>query len=250
MEGMKVSELAQRSGVPATTVRFYEREGLLPARRSATGYRLYEDIDVERLAFINTAKGLGLPLSEVKLLLESWAHGLCRDVQGELAPMLDQRIAETRQRIEDLHRFGTRLATARDQLRTTVREGPCDPSCAFLGSAPPPDQPAPGLMSLPQAPSDAVIACALDNAGRIEQSQRWQTVLETATSREPTDDGARVVFDPERTAIADLAEVAAAEGRCCPFLTVSLQISPVLCLEVRAPVEALVVVDELLGTSR
>jgi MerR family transcriptional regulator, copper efflux regulator len=62
MDGLKVSELAGRTGVPASTVRFYDAEGLLSARRSSSGYRLYDDSAVERLRFIGTAKSLGLPL--------------------------------------------------------------------------------------------------------------------------------------------------------------------------------------------
>ena len=133
MDGLKVSELARRSGVPATTVRFYDAEGLLPARRSSSGYRLYDEAAVERLSFIGTAKSLGLPLTEIRRLLEPWEHGLCRDVQSELAPLLEQRITETHHRIDELRAFAARLVRACDQLAAIERIGPCDPSCAFLG---------------------------------------------------------------------------------------------------------------------
>lgn len=70
MDGLLVSELARRSGVPATTLRFYEREGLLPAGRTTSGYRVYDDVAVDRLAFIATAKRLGLALPEIRLLVQ------------------------------------------------------------------------------------------------------------------------------------------------------------------------------------
>lgn len=58
---MRISQLAERSGVPATTLRFYEGAGLLPADRTPAGYRSYDEDAVERLAFIGAAKRLGLP---------------------------------------------------------------------------------------------------------------------------------------------------------------------------------------------
>src|SRR5699024_5933389 len=55
---MRVFELAQRSGVAATTLRYYEQRGLLPAQRSPSGYRLYDERALDRLTFITTAKHL------------------------------------------------------------------------------------------------------------------------------------------------------------------------------------------------
>lgn len=63
MSGMRISQLAERSGVPATTLRYYESAGLLAADRTPAGYRVYDDAAVERLAFIRAAKQVGLPLT-------------------------------------------------------------------------------------------------------------------------------------------------------------------------------------------
>jgi DNA-binding transcriptional MerR regulator len=63
------SPVAGRSGVPATTLRFYETAGLLPAERAASGYRVYGEAAVERLGFISSAKLLGLALEEIRDLL-------------------------------------------------------------------------------------------------------------------------------------------------------------------------------------
>src|SRR6478735_9410628 len=65
----RISQLAARSGVPATTLRFYEEAGLLPADRTPSGYRVYGEDAVERLAFISSAKLLGLALEEIRELL-------------------------------------------------------------------------------------------------------------------------------------------------------------------------------------
>lgn len=63
--------LAKLTGVGVETIRFYEREGLLPEPpRSAAGYRLYDDDAVRRVRFIRKAKDLGFTLAETRDLLE------------------------------------------------------------------------------------------------------------------------------------------------------------------------------------
>lgn len=61
MPDLLISQLADRTGIPATTLRFYGSAGLLPAGRTPGGYRVYHEDAVERLSFITTAKRLGLP---------------------------------------------------------------------------------------------------------------------------------------------------------------------------------------------
>jgi hypothetical protein len=59
MNGLRVAELAARAGVAASTVRFYERAGLLsPARRAVNGYRIFDETALEELAFIQRAKAI------------------------------------------------------------------------------------------------------------------------------------------------------------------------------------------------
>ena len=77
MTDLLISQLADRTGIPATTLRFYETAGLLPAGRTPGGYRVYGEDAVERLGFIIPAKRLGLPLEEIAGLLHVWADGSC-----------------------------------------------------------------------------------------------------------------------------------------------------------------------------
>ena len=251
MDGFKVSELARRSGVPATTVRFYDAEGLLPARRSSSGYRLYDDAAVERLNFISTAKSLGLPLTEIRQLLEPWEHGLCRDVQGELAPLLEQRITQTHDRIDELRAFAARLVRARDQLAAIERDGPCDPSCSFLGrgAGTQSADPRPALTALPHAsgPDPTVVACTLGGFERVDRAAQWHAALDHVRARQAIPGGVRLSFDPATTLIGELAELASAEAGCCSFFDLTLHLGEPLTLEVRAPQEALVLVHELFG---
>ena len=55
-----IGELARAAGVPTSTVRYYEREGIVrPAGRSGSNYRLYSQQEIERLRFIRAAQGTG-----------------------------------------------------------------------------------------------------------------------------------------------------------------------------------------------
>jgi MerR family mercuric resistance operon transcriptional regulator len=66
MAGLKIGEVARRSGTTVKAIRFYEAKGLLPRPvRSPSGYRLYADRDLKRLAFIQRAKLLGLSLAKI-----------------------------------------------------------------------------------------------------------------------------------------------------------------------------------------
>jgi MerR family copper efflux transcriptional regulator len=65
-----IGAVARRAGVGIDTIRYYEREGLLPKpRRRASGYRDYGSEVVERLRFIRRAKDLGFTLEEIRELL-------------------------------------------------------------------------------------------------------------------------------------------------------------------------------------
>lgn len=74
MVSVRISQLAERAGVAASTLRFCESEGLLPAERSEAGYRLYDGISVQRLGFIRAGKRVGLPLEEIRDLGDLGLH--------------------------------------------------------------------------------------------------------------------------------------------------------------------------------
>ncbi|GAA4862035.1 MerR family transcriptional regulator [Actinomycetospora straminea] len=243
---MTVSELAGRSGVPASTVRFYGREGLLPARRSPSGYRLYDEGAVDRLAFIATAKGLGLTLPEIRRLLAPWQHGACPDVRHELVPLVERHLAETRERGLELTAFADHLVRARAQLEVLDRQGPCGPSCTRLGQTGAVVGPTPPALPV-AGPGTEVIACSLDAADREDRAAHWRTVLGAVVERVAIPGGVRLTVDTDRVALGELAELAAAEARCCPFLDLALHLGPPVRLEVRAPDEARVLVHELFG---
>ena len=70
---MKIGTVAERSGVTAKTIRYYESIGLIPsADRRPNGYRTYSVVDMHTLNFIKRARGLGFSVEEVRNLLDLW----------------------------------------------------------------------------------------------------------------------------------------------------------------------------------
>ena len=103
MTAMKIGEVARRSGTGIETIRFYEREGLLPPpHRRPSGYRQYDEGTVERLDYIRRAKELGFTLAEVRDLLElSSAASTCEHVRQRA----EAKIADIEGRIRSLQQM-------------------------------------------------------------------------------------------------------------------------------------------------
>ena len=122
--------------MPASTLRFYEQAGLLPAARTGSGYRVYGEEAVARLAFIASAKHLGLPLEEIRELLGAWQTGVCADVRARLRPLVAVRIAETEQRIAELSAFAAHLAAVHEDLGGPAPVAECGPGCGCVAAEP------------------------------------------------------------------------------------------------------------------
>ena len=105
----KVGELARRTGLTVRALHHYEEIGLLaPTRRSASGHRLYDRADVERLQQILSLRLMGLPLEQVRGLLAG----------GALSPrrVLDLHLARLREQIAMQTRLAARLAALAARL--------------------------------------------------------------------------------------------------------------------------------------
>ena len=80
---MHIGELAREAGVPDTTIRYYERRGLLEPTRTLSNYRLYSPVSVRRVRFIRHAQELAFTLEEIKelLALRIDSEATCADVR-------------------------------------------------------------------------------------------------------------------------------------------------------------------------
>ena len=98
---MHIGNVAEKSGVPAKTIRYYESIGLIPsAARTANGYRTYDEVDLRTLQFIQRARSLGFSVIEVASLLSLWRdHGRA---SAEVKQLAQKRIAHVDRKIEEL----------------------------------------------------------------------------------------------------------------------------------------------------
>ncbi len=102
---MTIGELAKAAEVPVSTVRYYERTGILKAcRRSASNYRLYSEEDAQRLRFIRAAQTSGFTLEDMKELLRPAPCGRVQGVIEHRLAVVDARMRELRHVRRVLHR--------------------------------------------------------------------------------------------------------------------------------------------------
>lgn len=108
MDQMGIGKVAKLAGVSIDTVRYYERNGLLvPAKRLASGYRRYDELQLSRLRFIRRAQELGFSLKDIRELLGLSAQ---RDV-ARVKRAAEKKLEEVESRLAALERVRKGLST-------------------------------------------------------------------------------------------------------------------------------------------
>ena len=111
---IRIGDLAKRSGCEVVTIRYYEKEGLLPKpARSGGNFRLYGDAHIERLQFIRHCRSLDMTLSEIRALL-GLRDNPTQDC-GEVNVLLDNHIQQVEVRVEALLQLRQNLLALRGQ---------------------------------------------------------------------------------------------------------------------------------------
>lgn len=109
---MKIGELATRSGLAASRIRFYEASGLINAQRQANGYREYPEQAVQTLSIISCAQQAGFSLDEIRRLLpdanrqQGWAH--------------DEMLASLQRKVGEIEAMQQRLMQNKAQLLAII----------------------------------------------------------------------------------------------------------------------------------
>lgn len=110
MAAMTIGRLAKDAGVNIDTIRYYERNGLLPKPvRRASGYREYTAADLDRLSFIRRSKELGFSLAEIAELL-SLTAARSNDMRG-VKRKAEERLEQVEFKIKELQRVRRGLKT-------------------------------------------------------------------------------------------------------------------------------------------
>ena len=107
--GLKIGEVSKRSGIGIEALRFYERSGLLERpHRTESGYRVYDEAVLERLAFIKQAQTLGFSLDEVKRIMDDARAG--KSPCDEVREIVRCRLDELDARMRKMRRYRAELA--------------------------------------------------------------------------------------------------------------------------------------------
>jgi DNA-binding transcriptional MerR regulator len=251
--GLKIKQIADASGFTAATLRYYEQIGLLPeASRTPAGYRTYDQRTLDRLAFIARAKQLGCRLDEITGLTTAWDGGQCGAIQDQLRQLVAAKITAAQNQITELVTFTAELQHAATALERHRPEGACDAECGCVSD--PGDTGAVAatinavsLSAKPAAAGEPAIACSLPAGSMKGRVADWQALLAHVERREPIDGGVRSVFAPS-VPIDDLMRLVTAEQDCCQFFRFAITVDPRgVALEVRAPADALPIVESMFG---
>lgn len=110
---LQIGDLAREAGVPVSTIRYYERIGLLPvAARSAARYRIYRSEVIDEVRFIRRAQALGFSLPEIAGLLELSRAGV--EPCEQVVALGRRHLAALDAKLERLTKFRSQLAAAVD----------------------------------------------------------------------------------------------------------------------------------------
>ena len=219
VDGLRVSELAARTGVAPSTVRFYERAGLLsPARRAANGYRVFDESALDELAFVSRAKGIGMSLEDIAGLVAAWPASECRSLQAHLRAFLAGRIGQVHEQVAELGMFEHQLRVVLDRLSTRdPGPGRCGPGCSCE-------------TDLDLAPGEAAEGrgpwgCSLGRDELVTRIGQWRALAAAATSAERAADGVRLVLPAGPEMIVTVTALCAAETACCGHTRFLLEIT-------------------------
>lgn len=114
---MRIRELAARAGTTTRTLRYYEAQGLLPADRSANGYRAYEERHVRLVKEIRSLQEIGFSLEEARPFVECLLSG--HESGDECPASIDvyrRKLAHIGRQIAELQRIHDRLARRLEQI--------------------------------------------------------------------------------------------------------------------------------------
>jgi DNA-binding transcriptional MerR regulator len=216
--------------VAPSTVRFYERAGLLsPPRRAANGYRLFDESALEEMAFIARAKRIGMSLEDISDLVAAWPVGECRSLQARLRVFLAGRIGQVHEQVAELGRFERQLRAVLDRL-SAHDPGPerCGQGCICETDL--------DLALAEAAEGTGPWGCSLKRDELATRIGQWRALAAAATSTERTAGAVRLVQPAGPELIATVTTLCAAETVCCGQTRFLLEITTgQITLTVEAP---------------
>jgi len=122
---MNIGEAAERSGLPAKTIRYYEEVGLLRPLRDSNGYRAFRETDLHKLAFLARARALGFTMEDCRTLLALYEDR--SRASADVKRVAKEHLAHIEQKIAALESMRETLSTLVDSCAGDDR-----PDCPIL----------------------------------------------------------------------------------------------------------------------
>ncbi len=122
---MNIGDVAQKAGLPAKTIRYYEDIGLITPLRDTNGYRLFRESDLHKLAFLGRARALGFTIEDCRTLLALYEDDT--RASADVKDLAQAHLAKIEDKI-------TQLESMRDTLSDLVKccAGDNRPDCPIL----------------------------------------------------------------------------------------------------------------------
>jgi DNA-binding transcriptional MerR regulator len=253
MSNYRIGEAAQAVGVATSTLRYYEEIELIARPdRGGNGYRTYDDADLSRMRFITNAKRLGLPLDDIRDLVDAYEIEDCSTVAHQMVERVAAHLAETQAKIGELVALAGDLQGVAARLSVAPTAGPCgdDCPCGTTTVTRSDERTAVPLVLTARPDDPTAIVCTLDSASVGDRVADWQAVAARATRRDAIDDGIALQLPGDPTLLAEVSRLAAAEADCCAFFDFTVRVTNAgVRLEVRAPDDAQPVVAAMFGAA-
>lgn len=120
-----VGEMAKKIGVAPSTLRYYDKEGLLPfVERSGGGIRMFKDSDMESINIIECLKKTGMTIKEIKQFID-WCREGDSTIEDRLA-LIDRQRENVLKQMEQLYRTLDTLTYKHWYYETSKKAGTCD----------------------------------------------------------------------------------------------------------------------------
>lgn len=122
---MNITEVGARAGLPSKTIRYYEEIGLVKPGRGRNGYRVFNQSDLHKLAFVGRARSLGFSIEDCRALLTLYED---RDrASGDVKRVAERHLARIEAKIEELRSMRATLSDLIDHCAGDHR-----PDCPIL----------------------------------------------------------------------------------------------------------------------
>jgi MerR family transcriptional regulator, copper efflux regulator len=132
MDTYSIGQAAKMTGLPAKTIRFYEDEGIITAARMENSYRTYDKTALEELKLLKYARNLGLPLTEIKKLMQGCEKGDCKHSKAFVEKSIDSYLIILNDKLRQMKTLKEKLEEFRGELEENKVDCDKGPYCCNI----------------------------------------------------------------------------------------------------------------------